>query len=183
MKRLRNTSGIPDETVRGIVNWIAETLGISAFDVECRNAHGHGPIAGHAFLYGSGYHSSPRPFVVLRVGTDEYRWQAWENGGRKRVRHNRRRFPCFVAPYQYRHHKGKRYVLANRIEALVYLAAHELRHLWQAARLTDKRKSAMLPMAPGSRGKFSEVDTEAFAIHSLREWRRIGISENEKQGA
>jgi len=30
-------------------------------------------------------------------------------------------------------------MLANRIEALVYLAAHELRHLWQAARLTDRR--------------------------------------------
>lgn len=48
----------------------------------------------------------------------------------------------------------------------------ELRHLWQAARLTDRKKSALLPMAHGSRGKYSEVDTEAFAIQTLREWRR-----------
>ena len=63
-------------------------------------------------------------------------------------------------------------MLANRLETLVYLAAHELRHLWQAARLTDRRRSAPLPMSWGSKGKYSEVDTEAFAIHTLREYRR-----------
>ena len=52
------------------------------------------------------------------------------------------------------------------------LAAQELRHLWQAARWRDDRKSANLPMYHGSRGKFSEVDTEGFAITMLREWRR-----------
>jgi hypothetical protein len=73
---------------------------------------------------------------------------------------------------QYGQHKDKRYVLANRIEALVYLAAHELRHLWQTAKTRDDRRSVNLPMAYGSRGKFSEVDTEAFAIHTLREYWR-----------
>jgi hypothetical protein len=72
--------------------------------------------------------------------------------------------------------KDKRYVLANRTEVLVYLAAHELRHLWQAARWRDDRKSANLPLYHGSRGKFSEVDTEGFAITMLREWRqRVGV--------
>jgi hypothetical protein len=81
-----------------------------------------------------------------------------------------------VTPYQYKHHRGKRYVLATRAEALVYLAAHELRHLWQAAQSTDRRKSAPLPRYHGSKGKFSEVDTEAFAIHMLREWRKNFVS-------
>lgn len=65
----------------------------------------------------------------------------------------------------------QRYVISNRTDALVYIAAHELRHLWQAARLRDDRRSANLAMAHGARGKFSEIDTEAFAIHTLREYR------------
>lgn len=151
LKRLRNTSGIPDATVKGIVDWIARRLGITQFDVEFRSSSS--TIVGRAYIQGSrSYHGNRRPFVVLRIGTDI--------------------LPATITPYQYAQHKGKRYVLANRIEALVYLAAHELRHLWQAARWTDRRKSAALPMYHGSKEKFSEVDTQAFAISMLREWRR-----------
>jgi len=39
-------------------------------------------------------------------------------------------------------------------------------------RLRDDRKSARLPMYHGARGKFSEVDSEGFAIHMLRAYRR-----------
>jgi len=181
MKRLRNTSGIPDKKVKEVVDWIGGTLGLSNFDVECRSSQ-HS-FAGRAYTHGSTYHSSRRPFVVLRVGTETVdRWHAGNKSALRKswlasapqpaVKVSKNRFPCFVRPYQYRQHKGKRYVLANRLETLVYLAAHELRHLWQAARLTDRRKSAPLPMAWGSKGKYSEVDTEAFAIHTLREWRR-----------
>lgn len=205
MKRLRNTSGIPDETVRGIVNWIVEELGISAFDVECRASDS--TVAGRAYIHGSGYHSTARPFVVLRVGKENIisydvrlndgrilqmakrppRW--WSRASAEGVRTGvsttkilRNRFPCFIRPYQYAQHKGKRYWLATRTEALVYVAAHELRHLWQAAQHSDKRKSKPLPRFPGGgRGKLSEIDTEAFAIHMLREWRRI--PENEKREA
>jgi hypothetical protein len=94
------------------------------------------------------------------------------------VKVSRKRFPAIIRPYQYAHLKGKRYVLANRMEALVYLAAHELRHLWQAARTRDDRKSARLPIYHGARGKFSEVDTEGFAIHTLREYRQGKLSES-----
>jgi len=185
MKRLRNSSGIPDEIVSSIVEWIARRLGISQFDVECRSSRS--TFAGRAYTTGArSYHGNRRPFVVLRIGTEMI--EHWTSDGGKRISQRRswlgsahqatavkvskRRFPAFVQPYQYAHHKGKRYVLANRIEALVYLAAHELRHLWQAARWKDNRKSANLPMYHGSRGKFSEVDTEGFAITMLREWRR-----------
>lgn len=188
MKRLRNTSGIPDEKVKEIVDWIADRLGITQFDVECRSSQS--AIVGRAYTEGARhYHRNRRPFAVLRVGTETIeRWKTTD--GTRTIYANirshlkratkdtypmkvsQRRFPTTITPYQYRQHKGKQYVLTNRIEALVYIAAHELRHLWQAARLTDRRKSAPLPMAWGSKGKYSEVDTEAFAIHMLREWRK-----------
>ncbi len=47
-----------------------------------------------------------------------------------------------------------------------------------APRRRDDRKSARLPMYHGARGKFSEVDTEGFAIHTLREYRQSKLSES-----
>jgi hypothetical protein len=189
MKRLRNTSRIPDALVRQAVEFVAAELGISNFDIECRSVY-YGTIAGAAYSKGSSYHTSSRPFAVLRVGTEKV--MHWEqeveesgtvyqyHGTRRRhlpnpkegVRVFQARFPATVAPYQYAHHKNKKYVLADRTEALVYIAAHELRHLWQAAQHSDKRRSANLPRFHGSRGKFSEIDTESYAIHTLRRWRR-----------
>jgi hypothetical protein len=32
MKRLRNSSGVPDTTVKNVVSWIAAELGIDQFD-------------------------------------------------------------------------------------------------------------------------------------------------------
>ena len=183
MKRLRNSSGIPDETVKQIVEWIAGELGINQFDVECRSSQS--TVVGRAYTTGSKYyHGNRRPFVVLRIGTGKI--ERWKSGTRSSLRcsslgsaHQEtaikvstKRFPVVITPYQYRHLKGKRYVLRDRTEALVYLAAHELRHLWQAARLRDDRKSRKLPLYYGARGKFSEVDTEGFAITTLRAYRK-----------
>ena len=38
VKRLRNSTSIPDEVVRRVVDWIAADLGIAGFDVELRNS-------------------------------------------------------------------------------------------------------------------------------------------------
>lgn len=192
MKRLRNSTKLPDTLVREVVEWIADELGISGFDVECRNLGGRG-FAGTAYVKGCGYHSSHRPFVVLRIGTKETRFhqdtinsftgaQVRHCGNLRQLKHLNPNLPItrtvipawpFLSkPYQYAQHKGKRYPIANATEALVYIAAHELRHLWQAARWSDKRKSKPLPLAFGAKGKFSEIDTEAFAIHMLRAWRK-----------
>src|SRR6266478_4360027 len=185
VKRLRNTSGIPDAEVRSVIEWIASDLGISAFDVECRSSSA--TIVGRAYTQGSAYHSSRRPFAVLRLGTETIEhWQASDGFGiawascrshllkwkTPIVKVSTPRFPATITPYQYAHHKGKRYALCTRLEALVYITAHELRHLWQAAQSSDKRKSANLPRYFGSRGKFSEIDTESYAIHMLRAWRK-----------
>lgn len=169
MKRLRNSTGIPDATIKQVVEFINQNLGIAGYDVECRNTP-HCPMAGTAYTQGSGYHSTSRPFIVLRVGTEVIpalpKWHPLQ-------RRAARRFPCFTHPYQYAQHKGRRVVIRNRIEALVYIAAHEMRHLWQQFRTKDNRKSKnIIPMYPNSKGKFSEVDTEAFALHELRRWRK-----------
>lgn len=185
--RLRNTCGIPDETVRQVVEWVAETLGIGGFDVECRNCSG--TLAGMAYSKGSSYHATSKPFVVLRVGTEHTRpqWIVKKDGqtivGPRRAllkygaeniqRIHRVRFPAIFTPYQYAQHRNKKYVIASRIEALVYIAAHELRHIWQSRRWHDKRGCKKLPYFHGARGKFSEIDTEAFAIHMLRSFRKV----------
>lgn len=170
MRRLKNTSGLPDEVVRDVVNWIAAVLGIGGFDVECRNCSG--TLAGKAYTRGSSYHATSSPFVVLRVGT-EYTHPRWpERVKRQHPELIKKRFPTRIQPYQYAQHRGKKRLIASRIEALVYIAAHELRHLWQERRWTDKGRCAKTPYFHGARGKFSEIDTEAFAIHMLREFRK-----------
>lgn len=190
MKRLRNTSGIPDATVQSVVDWIAADLGIAGFDVECRNLDSVG-IAGRAYSRGSGYHSSPRPFVVLRIAPETrkaFRYAPWDGTGENPLgRHGydiqdgvmraiakipagtRRNWPHLSTPYQYAQHRGRKVVLATRLEGLVYLTAHELRHIWQSG---GKKRTQRRGYYPNSRGRYSEVDTEAYALHMLRQWRK-----------
>ena len=71
----------------------------------------------------------------------------------------------------YRQHKGRKLVLGDRTEALVYILAHELRHMHQQHGYAVHSVFSV-GRVKNSRGRFSEVDTEAFAIHKLRAWRR-----------
>jgi hypothetical protein len=102
-----------------------------------------------ASIAGSYYHVNP-PHVVVRVSRDGY--------------------PTNMKPYQYAQHRGVEVPIADRTEALVFILAHELRHLWQEH---GKYRNAPFPEGYGrvSRGGFSEVDTEAYAIQTLRCWR------------
>ena len=50
-------------------------------------------------------------------------------------------------------------------ETLVFIMAHELRHLWQLKHPRGYR-------VWGARGQYSERDADAYALHKLREWRR-----------
>jgi hypothetical protein len=52
----------------------------------------------------------------------------------------------------------------SRIEAFLFVLAHELRHLWQTA---HKRGRVW-----GSRGRYSERDADAYALRMLRAFRR-----------
>jgi hypothetical protein len=101
-----------------------------------------------AYGYGSGYHETASPFVVVRIAKTDER-------ARRRVMKPRR--PGYL-PHDY----------GSRVEALVFIMAHELRHLWQANHLRGK--------VWGARGRFSERDADAYAIRMLRKFRREGLN-------
>jgi len=149
--RLKNFTTIPDEMVREIIRHTVPS-GVKNFDVRVSNlgrssvgSSKRAGIAGRAYSR-SGYHDRSCPFVVCRIDKLEE--------------------PSYYKPYQYGQHKGKQYWLYNRVEKLVVLMAHELRHLWQYKQ-KNKRGYCW-----GSRGRASEVDTEAYAINRLRAWRK-----------
>jgi len=138
--RLRNTTDIPNATIREVLKFVMPP-GVTNVRVDVQNKNG----------YHLGGHAEPAirwHRVLLRIG----------NG--------KGTYPCKQQTYQYGQLKGKRYYLANRIECLVYLAAHELRHLWQG-RARNKAGYTW-----GARGRYSEIDTDSYAIRKLREWRR-----------
>ncbi len=58
----------------------------------------------------------------------------------------------------------------NSEEMIVYLIAHELRHLFQA-KAKNKRG-----YYKGSKGRYSEYDAEMYAIDMLEKWRAYKIS-------
>jgi hypothetical protein len=53
----------------------------------------------------------------------------------------------------------------TREEAVLFVLAHEMRHLWQARVRRGRR-------VWGSRGVLSERDADAYALRALRHWRR-----------
>jgi len=62
-------------------------------------------------------------------------------------------------------------MLGDRTEALVYILAHELRHMHQQYGYAG-HSSFPLGRVKNARGRCSEVCTEAYAIHKLRARRR-----------
>jgi hypothetical protein len=76
------------------------------------------------------------------------------------------RYPRILHPYQYGQLRGRRYYLASLVEALIYVLAHELMHTKQGQRGNCRGR------VWGARGRYSEIETESYAIRKLREWRR-----------
>lgn len=141
--RITNTTTIPNATVREVIRFVRPS-GVSGFDVMLKNST-DSDLKGSAYTQGSGYHATAAPFVSLLVGAES-------------------RFPQKPQPPVRSNYLPRPY-LASRLDALVYLAAHELRHLWQAKVTHGYR-------VWGARGKFSERDADAYAIKMLRAWRR-----------
>lgn len=158
--KLKNTTEIPNDKIREVIQFVRPS-GIKNFDVMVRNGE---YLAGRAYTQGSGYHSTASPFVVCRVPKEAKTIEIISGGiFRKQDTPN---YPRKLKTYQIGQLKGRRYYLADRIEALVYIMAHELRHIWQGK---SKNKAGYFW---GSRGRFSEIDTESYAIHMLRAWRK-----------
>lgn len=100
--------------------------------------------------------------ILVRIGTEK-------------------KFPTMLRPYQYAQHKGRKVPLWSREEGLLYLLAHEIRHAWQGK--VDRRNNVFPDgYVRNARGRFSEVDTEAFAIHKLRQWRASPVAGTGEKG-
>ena len=138
---IKNTTSINKEAIIKVLEHVK--LKTPKFDIMIKNGKN---LAGRAYCKGSGYHSTARPFIVCRIPDN---------------------FPRFFKTYQIGQFKNKTYYFLDRIEALVYIMAHEIRHIWQS-RHKNKRGYVY-----GSKGKFSEIDTEAYAINRLRQWRKL----------
>lgn len=133
--RLKNYTDIDDETVRSIIRAVRPS-GISNFDVRVSNG---ARFRGRAYHAGSGYHDRADPFIVCAIPAKEH----------------------LVYPPHGAYLGCK---LGSRIEQLLWLLAHELRHLWQAKHTRGK--------VYGSKGRFSERDADAYALQMLRRYRR-----------
>lgn len=140
--KLKNSTAIPNDTIRTVLRAVCPP-GVTGYDVRVGTSRG--VLHGRAYAKGSSYHATAAPFVNLYIG----------------------RADQFPAPPCAPHRAGylPRPWLASQVEALVYLAAHELRHLWQA-RIPKGRRVF------GARGQYSERDADAYAIRMLRQWRR-----------
>lgn len=136
--RLKNYTDIPSEQIRDLIRAV-RPAGISNFDVRVSNGQ---RFRGRAYSQGSGYHDRACPFIVCAI-------------------------PAIWKPRIIDHGAGKGYLpiaIGSRIEALIVLLAHELRHLWQATHTRGK--------VWGARGRFSERDADAYALQMLRRYRR-----------
>lgn len=138
--KLKNYTDIDDETIREIIRFVKPS-DVSGFDISIKNC-GIGAYRGRAYSQGCSYHGSAAPLVIVSIGADD-------------------KYPVNVPA-----HKGYLPMqFYNRVEALVAVTAHELRHLWQAKHPRGWR-------VWGARGQFSERDADAYALRMLRKWRR-----------
>jgi hypothetical protein len=133
--RLKNYTDVPDETIREIIRAVRPS-GISNFDVRVGNGR---HFRGRAYHVGSGYHETAAPYIVCAIPKKAH-----------------------VIVKSYGGYLGM--VMGSRIEQLIVLLAHELRHLWQAKHSRGKFY--------GSKGRFSERDADAYALQMLRRYRR-----------
>jgi hypothetical protein len=95
-------------------------------------------------------------------------WGGWGDRSGCLIRLNTNaRYPRITRTYQYGQLKGRRYYLASLAEALIYLLAHELTHTRQGQRGRIRGR------VWGARGRYSEIETESYAIRKVREWRKL----------
>ena len=133
--RLKNYTNLPSDQVRAVVRAVCPP-GVTCFDVRISNGQA---FRARAYPQGSGYHATADPFIVCIIQKKEH---------------------VTIKP----HGAYLGMAIGSRLEQLVVLVAHELRHLWQAKHNKGK--------VWGSRGRFSERDADAYALKMLRRFRR-----------
>jgi len=145
--RVRNYTDLDSALVREMVAF-ARPAQVRKFDVEVKN-HGRVGYRGRAYVHGTQYHDRwAQPLIVVSV---------------QKLRMGR-----FTNPRDA--HGG--YLPMPRMtreEAVLVVLAHELRHLWQ-------REVPKGWRVWGARGQYSERDADAYALRTLRRWRRERVA-------
>lgn len=140
--QIKNTTSISTEKIRELIRF-CKPSGVSNFDVMIKNSKCHG-VRGRAYLGGSSYHYSKNRFVVLGIGKTEYPRRSYTKKGTGYLS----------------------FILYDKLEEILFVLAHELRHLWQ-------KKVRRGHRVWGARGQFSERDADAYAIRIVRRWRSL----------
>ena len=108
-----------------------------------------------------------RRFRVTVVNTKRL-YSGWGCKSEVMIRMNLNvKYPKKLWTYQLGQLRGRRYYLSSLVEALIYVLAHELMHTKQGQRGNCRGR------VWGARGRFSEIETESYAIRKIREWRRL----------
>lgn len=146
--KLKNDTNLPNVLVRELIRSVRPP-GIEIKEVKIVNAGKHSSGSGRAYT----------------------------GRGRIKVRLPRQNNPQCRAIWKPR----KAYLgmaIGNRIELLIMLLAHELRHLWQGqgkgynGPFRVEKPKPRKGMVWGSKGRFSERDADAYALHKIRQYRR-----------
>lgn len=148
--RFRNTTEIPNDWLRAAIAAV-KPANVSNFEVWVKN--GESGICGKAYVQGCSFSGKANPYILLRVA--------------KKLQTDSR----FNKPYHYYDSAmvGKGYLahfyLYTRRELVLFVLAHELRHLWQSKIRKGYR-------VWGALGQYSERDADAYALRMVRRYRR-----------
>ena len=150
--KLINRSSFSDELIRAVIRF-TRPPGIKRFTVTVTDRKGY-VFNGHGSSKGvlvriNHKAKFPRKLHTYQYGQLKARWSKPD--------------PVTGAMRQL---KGRRYYVANKTEALIYVMAHELMHTKQGQR--GKLRGRVW----GARGRYSEIQTESYAIRKLRDYRQ-----------
>lgn len=150
--RIKNTSDVPMEVIRDIIR-LVRPPGIGGFHViatKCSGSwRGCANGRGVTIRFDATRAYKPKRLWMYQYGQLRPNWSKPD--------------PVTGRIYQL---KGRRYYVSGFLESLIYLMAHELMHVRQG------QKGGLRGRVWGARGRYSEIETEAYAIRKLREWRK-----------
>jgi hypothetical protein len=187
--RLKNSTNFPDEKITEIIQFVKpNNLPTPCnFDVRVTNCSSRKVYQG---IYYSSEGTTRRPQITLRVAQDEKAFPSYIDETPK-VRRPLRKAVLYYKEFnektqQYQTWRSWKWytsikdkekkmtsggyisqLILSREEALISVAAHELRYHWQSNHWPSKRGRVW-----GAKGQYSNRDADAYAIRKLREWRR-----------
>lgn len=168
---IRNTTSFTEDQISEMLTSALPGV-VPDFDLTVSNRHTD-RYHGTCYPYGCNLRKDPdKPLIIARVTADDTAFPMWtvdpgiadqdeEDLGLRRL--------AAEGSRRLRRRGYIRTLLRSRQECLLYILAHELKHL--------KQRDSKSGWIWGSRGKrYSERDADAFAIRVVRAWRRRKVA-------